>query len=269
MHDPRVEETVGARDFAVAGATYDGFMGRYSGPLAIPFADAAGVTAGHVAVDVGCGPGALTAVLVERLGADAVHACDPSPPFVAECSARFPGVDVRPGAAEDLPFESGVADVALAQLVLHFVSDAPRAAREMARVVRPGGTVAACVWDFAEGMEMLRAFWDAALAVQPDAPDEARVLRFGGPGELVDLFAAAGLEDVEESTVRVSSTYGDFDELWQGFLAGVGPAGAYTVGLTEERRAALREQLWHRLAEPAGQFTLGAVARCAVGRKPR
>lgn len=261
-------EVEGARTFAVAGTTYDSFMGRYSRPLAEQFADAAGVSAGDTAVDVGCGPGALTGVLVARLGAASVYACDPSGLFCDECAARHPGVEVKQGRAEAIPFETETADHAMAQLVLHFVSEPQTAVREMARVVRPGGRVAACVWDFDAGMEMLRAFWDAALSIDPEAPDEARVLRFGRPGEIAALFAAAQLEHIEESTLRVASTYASFDELWNGFLAGVGPAGSYCVSLRDAERDRLREGLFIDLGSPPGPFTLGAVARCAVGRVP-
>jgi ubiquinone/menaquinone biosynthesis C-methylase UbiE len=133
----------GARSFLATGRAYDDFMGRYSRQLAAPFADAAGVTAGQgqTALDVGCGPGALTAELVRRLGTAAVAATDPSPPFVAECAARHPGVDVRTGRAEALPFDSGAFDRVLAQLVLHFVGDAPQVAAEFRRVLRPGGRI--------------------------------------------------------------------------------------------------------------------------------
>lgn len=263
-----MDEVEGARTFGVAGATYDSFMGRYSRSLAVPFADAAGVHAGQVALDVGCGPGALTGVLVERLGAEAVTACDPSPGFVAECAARYPGVRVESGRAEALPFETGCFDHAMAQLVLHFVSEPERAAQELRRVVRPGGRVSACVWDFADEMEMLRGFWDAALEFDPGAPDEARTLRFGRPGEIAELFGSAGLRDVVESTLSVSSSYASFEELWQGFLAGVGPAGAYCAALPEEGRRRLHDALFRRLGSPAGAFTLGAVARCAVATAP-
>ena len=169
-----METPEGARSFLTSGNAYDAYMGRYSRLLADVFADAVGVGRGHRALDVGCGPGALTGVLVERLGVEAVFACDPSPPFVAECAVRHPGVDVRLGQAEALPFDDGRFDVALAQLVLHFVSDPEQAGGEMRRVVRPGGIVAACVWDFAERMEMLRLFWDAALTVDPNALDAHR-----------------------------------------------------------------------------------------------
>ncbi len=258
-------EVEGARTFAVSGAQYDEFMGRYSVGIAESFADAAGVVSGAgTALEVGCGPGALTGVLVARLGAPAVAACDPSPPFVAACAARHPGVDVRAGRAEALPFAAASFDHALAQLVLHFVSEPERAAAELARVVRPGGRVAACVWDFSEGMEMLRAFWNAALSIDPDAPDEARTLRFGRPGEIASLFAGAGLHDVVEMELSTSTTYSSFDELWAGFLAGIGPAGAYLAALSDQARAALRAALFDRVGRPTSGFTLGATARCAV-----
>ena len=242
-------------------------MGRYSRVLATPFADAAGVRHGQTAVDVGCGPGALTAVLVDRLGIDAVAACDPSAQFVTECAAD-PGVQVELGRAESIPFETGRYDHAMAQLVLHFVSDPDSAASEMMRVMRPGGRVSACVWDFEGGMEMLRCFWDAALEIDPDAPDEAGTMRFGRPGEISQLFASAGAADVVESTLRVTSSYTDFDELWNGFLAGVGPAGAYCMSLPDGERQRLRAALYRRLGEPTGSFVLGAVARSAVARTP-
>ena len=263
-----MDDVEGARTFAVAGSTYDSFMGRYSRPLAHRFAEAAGVRPGQTAVDVGCGPGALTEVLVERLGPGAVMACDPSPGFVAECAARLPGVRVEQGRAESIPFETGAFDHAIAQLVLHFVSEPDRAATEMMRVVHPGGRVSACVWDFDDGMEMLRGFWDAALEIDPAAPDEAGTLRFGGPGEIAELFRSAGLEDVVESTLQVSSTYDSFDELWNGFLAGVGPAGAFCLSLDDDDRDGLRGALLRRFGTPPGPFTLNAVARCAVGRTP-
>lgn len=263
-----MDEVAGAKTFSVEGATYDAFMGRYSAPLAPRFAAAAGVTPHDTVIDVGCGPGALTSHLVELVGASSVSACDPSPSFVEACAARHPGAVVQLGRAEAIPFPTDHADRAMAQLVLHFVSDPEQAAREMARVVRPGGTVAACVWDFAEGMEMLRAFWDAAMATDASAPDEAQTMRFGRPGEIVELFEAVGLVDVTETSILVTSTYDGFDELWTGFLAGVGPAGAYCVGLHDGDRARLRQALFERLDGPIGPFTLGAVARAAVATVP-
>jgi ubiquinone/menaquinone biosynthesis C-methylase UbiE len=258
----------GARTFLTGGQAYDGFMGRYSRPLGPEFADLAGVHPGQAALDVGCGPGALTAVLAQRLGPASVAAVDPSPPFVAACSAALPGVDVRAGRAEELPHADAAFDVVLAQLVLHFVSDPDRAAAEFRRVLRPGGVAAACVWDFAAGMQMLSLFWESALVVDPRAPVEAQVMRFGREGELPALLTGAGFSDVTEATLEVSSAYRDFDELWAGFMAGIGPAGAYLLALDEERRAALRSDLFARLGSPSGGFTLAALARCASGRAP-
>jgi SAM-dependent methyltransferase len=263
-----MDEADGSRTFGVAGTAYDAFMGRYSRPLAHQFADAAGIRRGETALDVGCGPGALAAVLTDRLGPDAVTACDPAPGFVDECRTRHPGITVEQARAESLPFDTGSFDHALAQLVLHFVSEPDRAAREMMRVVRPGGCVSACVWDFDDGMEMLRAFWDAALEIDPGAPDEARTLHFGRAGEIATLFASVGMVDVRESTLSVTSSYANFDELWRGFLAGVGPAGAHCLSLGATDRERLRATLFERLGEPTGALTLGAVARCAVARTP-
>jgi len=264
-----MEGVDGARSFEVTGPSYDAFMGRYSMPLAPRFIDAAGVEPGQDVLDVGCGPGALTAALLERVGAGSVSACDPSDSFVAACASRCPGAVVRPGRAESLPFERDRFDRVLAQLVLHFVSEPDRALAEFVRVLRPGGVAAACVWEFGDGMEMLRRFWEAALVLDPDAPDEASHLRFGRPGELGDLFESAGLEDVDETALRVSSTYEGFAELWAGFLLGIGPAGRYCIGLAEPEQRRLRDALYSSLGSPPGAFTLGAVARCATGRNPR
>ena len=263
-----MESVEGARSFLTSGDAYDAFMGRYSRLLAVPFVDWTGVTSGQSVLDVGCGPGALTDALVQRLGASEVFAFDPSPPFVAECSARYPGVDVRLGRAEDIPFEDDQFDAAIAQLVLHFVTLPSDAAAEMRRVVRPGGLVAACVWDFDEGMQMLRYFWDAALAVEQRAPDEAQTMRFGRTSEIAELFQEAGLVDVEETTIRVTATYADYDEFWSGFLAGIGPAGAYCTSLTDVQRVNLRAELFSGVDSPSGEFSLQAAARCAKGVVP-
>jgi SAM-dependent methyltransferase len=254
--------------FAGTGDAYDRFMGRYSRPLATAFADAAGVAAGSVALDVGCGPGALTGELVGRVGSESVVAIDPSESFVIACAERHPGVEVRQGGAEEIPFGDSEFDVALAQLVLHFVSDAERAAAELRRVLRPGGTVGACVWDFDGGMTMLRHFWDAALAVDPTAPDEASTMRFGREGEIAELFDAAGFEQVVESTLQVSARYVDFDDLWSSCSSGVGPVGAHVEACSETQRSALRDELFIRVGSPPGAFELSAMARCVVARSP-
>jgi SAM-dependent methyltransferase len=255
----------GAASFLASGDAYDSFMGRYSRPLAHLVADAIGVDPGLRAVDVGCGPGALTTVLVGRLGADAVAACDPSSPFVADCAARHPGVDVRIGRAEDIPFADAQFDRAVAQLVLHFVSDVGAAMAEMQRVLKPGGRAGACVWA-EDGHEMLNRFWEAARTIDPDAREQP--MRFGLQGELTDLFRGAGYADVQEIPLEVTSEYADFDQLWTGYLQGVGPAGAYCRSLAEPDRARVREALFEQLGAPSSSFQLSGRAWCAWGDVP-
>lgn len=262
-----MEPVEGAATFR-SGSAYDTFMGRYSRILAPRFADFAVVTHGQCALDVGCGPGALTAELVARLGAPAVQACDPSESFVAECQARYPDVDVRPGRAERLPFEDSSRDLVTAQLVLHFVGDPGAAAREMRRVLRPGGTAAACMWDSTRGMTMLRHFWDAAARLDTLAPD-ADAIRCGGEGEIAGLLEEAGLEQIAETTLDLAATYASFDELWAGLLAGIGPAGSYLLGQSRATQAALAQVMFEEVGSPPGPFQLGAVARAARGRAPR
>jgi len=254
----------GARTFRVTGDAYDRLMGRYSRRLAAPFADTAGVAEGHRVLDVGCGPGALTSELARRVGAGAVAAIDPSESFVAECARRNRGVDVRQGRAETLPFPDATFDRTLAQLVFHFVSEPTAAAAEMGRVLRPGGRAAACVWDFAAEMRLLRQFWDAARELDPTAPDEATRLRFGREDEIGAPFAEAGFREVTTGALVVEVNYESFDDLWTGFLSGVGPAGSYCASLTQERRQALRESLSRRLGDPQAPFALTARAWYAV-----
>lgn len=258
-------EVEGTGTFRSGGDAYDSFMGRYSRPLAGAFADFVGVESGSRVLDVGCGPGAWTTVLVQRTGAPNVSAIDPTPEFVAACRLRLPGVDVRQEAAEHLSFDDRVFDGVGAQLVFHFVSEPGSVVAEMVRVVRPGGVVAACVWDFDEGMEMLRCFWAAVGAAGLAVPDDAEVLRLGRAGELAELFDGGGLVKGAETTLRVSSSYETFDDLWNGFLAGVGPAGAYCQALPSDRQAAVRDALFVILRRPSGGFTLDAVARAARG----
>jgi SAM-dependent methyltransferase len=253
--------------FEVPADAYDRFMGRFSEPLALKLADLVAPRPGQSALDVGCGPGALTAVLVDRLGAGSVAAVDPSETFVTACRERNPGVEVRQGVAETLPFDDRSFDGVLAQLVLHFVGEPEAAAAEMRRVLRTGGVAAACVWDFGAGMRMLRSFWDAARAVDPSAPDEAGTMRFGRDGEIAALLIDAGFGDVASGAVEVHAAYDGFDDLWGGFLGGAGPAGAYCASLDPERRERLRRGLQERLGAPDGPFTLAARAWYARGRR--
>ncbi|MFC0627087.1 class I SAM-dependent methyltransferase [Kribbella deserti] len=246
----------------VSADAYARFMGRYAEPLAGGFADLAGVRPGQRALDVGCGPGALTAQLIDRLGPDAVSAIDPSPPFITAVRERFPEVDIHSGTAEDLPFAAGSFDVALAQLVVHFMADPVQGLREMARVTRPGGTIAACVWDHAGGRGPLSPFWKAAHEVLPEVHDESD--RAGArAGQLAELFAAAGVQDVQAGTLTVEVPYESFDEWWEPYTLGVGPAGAYTAKLSPEHREALRAHCAEVL--PAGPFTISATAWTTTG----
>ena len=238
------------------------FMGRYSEPLAVRFADLAGVRPGQRLLDVGCGPGALTAELVRRASADAVSAVEPSASFVAAARERLPGVDVRRSAAEQLPFPDDAFDAALAQLVVHFMADPVLGLREMSRVTRPGGVVGACVWDHAGGRGPLTAFWSAVRTLDPAAEDESD-LAGAREGHLARLFAQAGLDQAQATTLTVRVRHASFDHWWQTFTLGVGPAGAYVASLTPDRRAALREQCRRLL--PAGPVEITATAWAVSG----
>jgi SAM-dependent methyltransferase len=241
--------------FTVAADAYDRFMGRYSVPLAPQLADFAAVARGQRVLDVGCGPGALTAELVTRLGPAAVSAVDPSEPFVAAARERHPGVSVRRASAEELPFEDQAFDAALAQLVVHFMADPVVGLREMARVTRKQGVVAACVWDHAGGQGPLSLFWEAARALDSDVEDESQ-LAGAREGHLMQLFKAAGLHEIEESALSVTVEHSSFEEWWEPFTLGVGPAGAYAAGLDARRLARLRERCRDRL--PTAPFVVTA-----------
>lgn len=249
--------------FAVAGDKYDRFMGRYSRELAPLLIEFAGVDPGMVVVDVGCGPGPLTERLVQRVGAGNVAAADPSEPFVAAATERAPGADVQQAAAEELPWGDDRFDAALSQLVVNFMRDADAGVSEMRRVARPGAVVAACTWSYGEDMEMLRGFWDAARRLDSGAPDEGSTMRYRRADELEELWQRVGLNDVDTDHLRVETGYTGFDDLWEPFTYGVGPAGAYLAKLDSGQREQLRTELFKGMGEPAGQFTLSATA-CAV-----
>jgi SAM-dependent methyltransferase len=243
---------------------YQAFMGRYSDELAHEFARAANVAPGMKVIDVGCGSGALTVALAGIVGAEDVAGVDPSEPFVSEARARVPGADLRVGPAESLSFEDATFDAALSQLVFHFVQDPAKAVAEMRRVTRPGGRVAACVWDMTGGMRMIRSYWDAARETDAFGPDE--IERFGGrPGQLAQLWRDAGLRDVVDDSLTVSADYDGFDELWTSFLGAEGPIGAHAVSLDEQQAAAVSEALHRRIGSPDGPFTLTATAWYAAG----
>jgi SAM-dependent methyltransferase len=248
--------------FSAGPEAYDRFMGRYSTPLAPRFADFAAIGKAQRVLDVGSGPGALTGELVRRFGPDAVAAVDPSPGFVEAVAARNPGVDVRRAEAERLPFEDGSFDAALAQLVVHFMADPAAGIGEMRRVTRRGGVVAACVWDHAGGAGPLSGFWSAARDLDPDAPDESR-LPGAREGDLERLCREAGLAEVEEELLTVEVEHASFDEWWEPFTLGVGPAGAYVQGLESAARDRLRERC--RELHPGAPFAVSASAWAARG----
>jgi SAM-dependent methyltransferase len=249
--------------FDVSGSAYDRFMGRYARELAPPFADFAGVGDGKV-LDVGCGSGVLTEELARRVGEENVAAVDPSP-MVEACRVRVPGADVRSASAENLPWPDGTFDVALAQLVLHFLDDPRAGLAEMGRVVRTGGVVAASSWNFPR-MSLLRTFWQVARELVPAAPSETQ--QFETLDELEALGRDAGLVDVEAAPIDVSTHYESFAELWGSFELGVGPAGNYYGSLPAETRVALRDEYYRRIGEPEGGFDLPAQAWAVRGSRP-
>jgi ubiquinone/menaquinone biosynthesis C-methylase UbiE len=214
-------------------------------------------------LDVGCGPGALTTELVERVGAANVSAADPSEQFVDAARQRHPGVNVERAPAEELPFPDDEFEASLAQLVVHFMANPVRGLAEMARVTRDGGVVAACVWDHAGGKTPLAPFWDAAHEVDANALDESQ-LAGGHQGHLTELFTEAGLRDVEETALAVPVEHDTFEEWWEPFTLGVGPAGVYTASLDPERQNDLRERCRQRVG-PA-PFTIESRAWTARGR---
>jgi ubiquinone/menaquinone biosynthesis C-methylase UbiE len=254
--------------FDVSADAYTRYMGRFSEPLADQFVQLSDSRAGDRVLDVGCGPGALTAPLVQRLGAEAVSAIDPSTSFVEAARTRFPGVDVRAGVAEHLPYPDDTFDAALAQLVVHFMKDPVAGIREMARVVRPGGVVAACVWDHSgSGRGPLSTFFQAMRDIDPQASDEA-ALPGTREGHLAELFETAGSTDIEATSLTVKVAFATFNDWWEPFTLGVGPAGVYVSRLDD----AARERLRHRCAEllPPAPFEVAATAWCVRARyRPR
>lgn len=249
--------------FEVSADAYDRFMGRYSSALASLFATFCGVEPGQRAVDVGCGPGSLTSELVKRLGAPSVVAVDPSACFVEAVRERYPGVEVHRASAERLPLPARTFDAALAELVVHFMTDPVAGLREMSRVVKAGGVVAACVWDFDEGGSPLSLFWEAARGLDRDAPGE-NSLPGTRRGHLAQLLKEAGVEAIGEAKLTVEVEHPSFEEWWEPFELGVGPAGSYVAGLGLLERGRLADRCRQLLPEPP--FVVSASAWAASGR---
>ena len=248
--------------FNVSAEAYDRFMGMHSRLLAPQLVDLSRLGPSDRVLDVGCGPGALTTELVMRLGAGSVAAVDPSESFVGAARARHPGIDVRRAGAEALPYGYGVFDAALAQLVVHLMADPAAGLREMARVTRPDGVVTACVWDFAGGRAPLSPFWRAALELDLTSRDESG-LAGAREGQLVELFASAGLRHIEDRVLVARARYSSFDEWWEPFGFGVGPAGAVFQKLDASQRARVRARCQELL--PPAPFELVSFAWAARG----
>jgi SAM-dependent methyltransferase len=251
--------------FDVPADAYARFMGRYSRPLATAFADLVGVSPGQRVLDVGCGPGALTEELVGRVGAENVSAIDPASAFVAAVSRQLPGVSVALGGAEHLPYPDGGFDAVLAQLVVHFMTDPVAGLAEMARVVRPGGVVAANVWDHTDDRGPLSLFWSVVREIDPSATDESQ-LAGAFEGHLVALFEAAGMAGPVATVLSVPVVHPSFEEWWEPYTLGVGPAGDYVAALGTQEREALRARCAARL--PVAPFTVEAAAWTVWWRAP-
>jgi SAM-dependent methyltransferase len=252
----------GAHALRVAIDAYDRMIGRYSTPLAAALANLAGVARGMRALDVGCGPGALTSELVARLGADHVAAIEPSEPFVEECRRRNPGADVRLAPAEALPFGDGTFDATLAQLTFNFFSDGDAAAAEMRRVLVAGGVAAGCVWDVTGGMEVLEALYEGARRAGVDPP-AGPGSRFTREGEIAVALRDAGFADVTAGALEVRAGYADAEDLWRALATGVGPAGAFFQRLDAGQREIVHGDVRERFG--AGPFELTARAWYGLG----
>jgi SAM-dependent methyltransferase len=259
----------GVETFRVSAAAYDGHVGRYCADLARRLIGFAGIAEGAAVLEVGAGTGLLTAELATAVGpAGRVTAVEPSAPFATACRDRVPTAVVLDARAEDLPFSDAAFDSALSQLVVNFMTDPLAGVREMSRCTRPGGVVASCVWDYAGQMTLLRAFWDAAIAVHPGAArrDEGVTMPYCDSDSLPGLWTRAGLYEVAVTELWPTATYAGFDQLWAPFALGVAPSGAFTASLDPAPRAALREEFFRRLGSPTGAFTLTARAWAVRGQ---
>jgi SAM-dependent methyltransferase len=229
------------------GEDYEAYVGRWSRRIARAFVDGLGVPPGSRWIDVGCGTGALARTILDACAPQWVVGVDPSPGFLDHARNRIidPRIEFRHGDACALPIDDGSADAAVAALVLNFVPDPPRAIDAMRRAVRPGGVVAAYVWDYAGGMQPIRRFWDVAVALDPAAVelDEGRRFPICRPDALSHLWRAGGLGRIEVHAIEVPTLFADFDDYWTPFLGGQGPAPGYCMSLPEHRRRALRDGL--------------------------
>jgi SAM-dependent methyltransferase len=248
---------------------YEQFMGRWSRQLAVPFVAFAGVKAHDGVLDVGSGTGALAAAVLSATDSSRVIGVDPSPAYVQYARTRTSSdrATFEEGDGQQLRFSNGEFDKTLSLLVINFIPDSNKALSEMVRVTRPGGIVAAAVWDYGEGMEMLRVFWDEVVALDPSSESrDERHMPLCRTGELAALWRRHGLADITEVPLVIALPFKSFDDFWAPFLRGQGPAGAYVASLSESRQLALRDRLRTRLnVDAAGSFTLHARAWAVKG----
>jgi SAM-dependent methyltransferase len=256
------------------GSPYERYVGRWSRQVAPQFLSWLSVPAGRRWLDVGCGTGALCASIVDRCAPSSVTGVEPSEGFLKTAQDNLAGrALLLPGSATAIPLGDASVDVVVSGLVLNFVSDQPAALAEMVRVTSSAGTIAAYVWDYAGKMELMRHFWDVAVEADSSAAKLDEGVRFPlcRPQALEALFAGAGLQDVEVQSIDIATPFANFDDYWQPFLGGQGPAPAYAMSLGESARARLRDRLHERMPTAAdGSISLTARAwavRAQVGAR--
>lgn len=245
------------------GEAYEAYVGRWSRHVAVAFLDWLAVPPGRAWLDAGCGTGALTGTIVAEASPSRIVGIDPSDGFLETARAQVAGAVFRNGDAQALPLPDNDFDVVVSGLMLNFVPDVRSAAAEMARVVKPGGVVAAYVWDYSEGMQLMRYFWDAAKEVDPAAEqaDEAARFPICRPEGLRALWEGTGFGDIQADAIVVPTVFAGFGDYWQPFLGGQGAAPAYLAGLEPRQRAAIEALLRDRLPTgPEGQIALHAKA---------
>ncbi|HJV59691.1 MAG TPA: methyltransferase domain-containing protein [Albitalea sp.] len=251
------------------GSPYEQYIGRWSRRIAPLFLDWLDESAGKAWADVGCGTGALSAAILDRCSPASVVGIEPSEGFLELAAQNLQDrARLLRGSAASLPLADGACDVVVCGLVLNFVPDLPAALAEIGRVTQPGGTIAAYVWDYADGMEVIKHFWHAAALLDPSAAALDEGVRFPlcHPKALREAFERAGLAGVDTTALELRAEFADFDDYWRPFLGGQGPAPAYAMSLSEEARSALREKLRERLATaPGAPLSLGARAWAVRG----